>query len=53
MATGTAPVIPRSGAAAATTKNTMPAVPSLPLLSEVPDELSDIRDFLLIEFKYR
>src|SRR3954466_12872401 len=37
MATGTAPVIPTSGAAAATTKNTIPATPSRFAASSSPE----------------
>ena len=40
MATGTAPVIPTSGALAATTKNTIPATPRRPLRNEVLDSLA-------------
>jgi hypothetical protein len=52
MATGTAPVMPTSGAEAATTKNTIPATPSMPFLRLLSLWRScSINGDLLIELK--
>jgi hypothetical protein len=59
IATGTAPVIPTSGADAATTKKTMLKTPSFPLPSEFPERAitfpltpchnrSDTNDFRIV-----